>query len=212
LLKQAGTQGGIYGGLSSDDPSIGGRVGNGLSAALTNVAAAALLDPALRGVSMAGRKAANGVKRLTGTSADEIANADALTSFASHAPTQDIPAMRARQAEQAGQGAAPTGLTTLDRSGQDYLGRQAVRSPGARQAADEAVEAARTALPQQIEQDFNQAIDDAAGGDKNVATFLKRPARDITADIQDMAGREYEKGIAPIANERLASTAILPTR
>jgi hypothetical protein len=125
-----------------------------------------------------------------------------MQSFATHAPNQDVPAMKERVAAQESLGADPTGLDALDRSGQDYLGRQVARSPEARQAADEAVTAAQGKIPAQIEGDFNQAID-AAAGDKNVATFLKRPAREITHDIQEMAGREYEAGIAPIANERL---------
>lgn len=201
LLAQAGKQGGLYGFLSSPDASFGGRTKNAIMDATVNTAAAATLDPALRGVGMGARKAANGVKRLTGTSADDIANADALSAFASHAPNQDIPDMRARFDEQTKLDAVPTGLTTLDRSGQDYLGRQASRSPVARESADQAVEVARANLPKRIESDFNRAIDDAAGGDKNVATFLQRPAREITADIQDMAGREFEAGIAPIRDE-----------
>jgi hypothetical protein len=64
------------------------------------------------------------------------------------------------------------------------------------------VATAQERLPAQLEADFSQAIDDAAGG--KVASFLKRPAREITGDIQGMAGREYEKGIAPIANEKLS--------
>lgn len=201
LLAQAGKQGGLYGFLSSPDASFGGRTKNAIMDATVNTAAAATLDPALRGVGMGARKIGNGVKRLTGTSADDIANADALAAFASHAPNQDVPDMRARFDEQTKLDAVPTGLTTLDRSGQDYLGRQASRSPGARQAADEAAAAAQERVPAQLEADFSQAIDDAAPG--KVASFLKRPAREIVADIQGMAGREYEKGIAPIANERI---------
>jgi hypothetical protein len=205
LIGQTGGLGALYGFLSSDDSSFGGRLENAVTSGATSAAAAGIGDPALRGIGAAGRKlAVNPIRRLLGTSADDLASEDALRSFATHAPNQDVPQMRNLLSTQGDLGAEPTGLTTLNRAGQDYLGRQAARSPGAREAADVAAGASREKLPGQIEQDFNQAIDDAAGGDKNVATFLKRPSRDITADIQDMAGREYEAGIDPIKDEPLA--------
>lgn len=209
LLASAGKQGGAYGFMSSDDPSFLGRLESGVRSGAVNAVAAGVGDPALRGVAKVAGKGSNAVSRALGTSSDEVANAEALKSFAAHAPNQDVPAMRARQTEQAGLSAEPTGLTSLDRSGQDYLGRQVAKSPGARQAADEAVATAQDRLPGQLEADFGQAIDDAAGDDKNVAAFLKRPARDIASDIQGMAGREYEAGIEPIKNEKLTIDADL---
>lgn len=206
LVKEGGALSAIYGAASSEDPSISGRFENALGTGLTGAIAPMFINPALSGLSRGVRGVNRVGRRAFGADPENLANERALDELAPRLPNQDTAAMRTRLARQEELGADPSGLTVMDREGQDFLGRMAVSSPGARQAAEDAVTAAETRLPVQIEQDFAKAIDDAAGGNENIAAFLKRPAREITSDIQEMAGREYEAGIAPIQNERLQVT------
>jgi hypothetical protein len=197
LVLQAGKQGAVYGGLSSEDPSLGGRFNSAVRDATLSAITAPVADLGFKGLGTLGRKAGNFARSTEGA-----AENDALASFAAHAPNQDVPAMRGRAQEQTNLGVEPTAVSSLDRAGQDYVGRQVAKSPGARSAADEAVTAAEAKLPEQLRGDFTQAID-AAAGNEGVSKFLNRPAREIAADVQGVAGREYETGIAPIANEKL---------
>lgn len=193
-------QAGVYGALSSDDPSVGGRFEN----ALGSMGTAAVATPALEVASIpfraATRSASGTVQRLFGANPEMVADNAALGRLGSHLPPQDIPKLRENLATQDSLGASPSGATVVDRTGQDYLGRLVQKSPAARAEADTALSTAEAKLPGAIKDDFTQAIDKAAGNE-DVATFLNRPARDITRDVHDMAGREYEAGIAPIKHE-----------
>lgn len=198
--KQGGGLGALYGAIASDDPSLGGRAENAVATGLTGAIAAPVADVALAPVRIGARKIGEVASRLGGASPEDIASTRAASLLPSRMPQQDTAAMRASLAEQTAQGVEPSAYNTLSRSGQDYLARQVTQSPQARTVADQALESATAKLPNQLAGDFQNAIDTAAG-DEDISTFLKRPAREITRDMQDLAGREYEAGIAPIKHE-----------
>lgn len=200
VMKQGAGYGFTHGVLSSEDPSLGGRLQSGLTEAAVGTAAPLVLDPALRTVTRGGTGLERMVRRLTGADPEDIAAEAATETLANNLPDQDIGLARTRLAQQEALGINPPAAAVMDRSGVDYLGRLTQASPQARQAADEAVATAERALPGQIADDFTSAID-AAVGDGGVSAFLRRPAREITEDIQELAGNEFEAAITPLYHE-----------
>lgn len=205
LALQSGALGATHGFLSSEDPSLSGRTGEAVAQGLTSAAAAPLIDLGLRGVAKGGKGLGRYVQTLLGDP-EAAADAAALDKVAAKMPPQDVANARAQVQQQRGLGVEPAAANVIDRSGQNFLARATAGSPQAQTAANAALDAARAKLPKQIAGDFTNAIEDSmidpsSNGDKTVAEFLNRPAREITSDIQDMAGREFEGAIKPIYHE-----------
>jgi hypothetical protein len=200
--KSVGT-GATYGFFGSDDPNIESR--------LFNAGVGGVVGGVTHGVTDAGGRLAQGGYRAVAKPVESLiagpeATADkyALNAAARGMPVQNMDAVKVANAAATNAGVAAPAAASIDRAGQDYLARTAGGSPQARAVADNAAQALRDAIPQQLAGDFNAAIQ--AAGPKNVSTYLNRPVRDIASDIQDMAGREYERGIAPIAKAQLTVT------
>jgi len=200
--KSAGT-GATYGFFGSENPDVRAR--------LFNAGVGGVVGGVTHGVTDAGGRLAQGGYRAVAKPVESLiagpeATADkyALNAAARGLPVQNIDAVKAANAASTNAGVAAPAAASIDRAGQDYLARTAGGSPQARAVADNAAQALRDAIPQQLAGDFNSAIQ--AAGPKNVSTYLNRPVREIASDIQDMAGREYERGIAPIAKSQLTVT------
>jgi hypothetical protein len=202
LMAQSGGASAAHGFLSSDDPSFGGRLENAAGEGAVGLVAPAVLNPVARGIGVGATRIARGVRSVAGADAGQLADEAAQDALAAHIPLQDAGAMRGKAVAQSNLGIEPTGVSTLDRPGQDFIARQVNKTPGARAAVDEAATKAEGDLPGQLRDDFTQAIESAAA-DGNTAKFLDRPAREIAADIQAIAGREFEAGIEPIKNSPL---------
>jgi hypothetical protein len=180
----------IYGGLSSDDPSVGSRLINAAIGGTTGAATHGIVKSGFKG----GQATTRALKNFF--SPEGYADSNALARAAAAMPKQDLAAV-----ETAIQPGVPA-AAAVDRAGQEFLSRVASSAPGARTAADAAASTFRKAIPSGLEADFNQAIADAApAGAEHTAAFLNRPVRDITNDVQNMASREYELGMDPIKND-----------
>jgi hypothetical protein len=190
-----------YGALASDDPSLQGR----LSSALVSGVTGAAVHGAAKGVLGLGTQGYRGVRGAVGGEAG--ADANAIAHAADAMPVQDVNAVTANVDALRAAGAKPPAAAGLSRAGQEFLSRVASSSPTARAAADEAAAALRQNMPADLAQSFDQAIADVAPkGGADASKFLNRPTREITADVQDLASREYEAGIKPIANEPVTVT------
>jgi hypothetical protein len=194
-----------YGFFGSEDPSLGSRILNaGITGAL-GTAAHAGTGFALNSTRPIYRAARNAV--LTPIVGPEAAATDnALSRAATQMPKQDLEAAAAAHSNLAANGAAPPAAAVLDRSGQDFLAKLASGSPAARASSEQAAGAYRQNLPKSIADDFNQAIMDASPDHVDPSKLLAKPVREIASDVQEMAGREYENGIKPIAHEPLNVT------
>lgn len=204
-LRTAG-MGGLYGFLGSDDPDLQSRLINMGLGASVGLAAHGVSSAALGGAAAGYRTGKNAVLSAFAGDPEQLAVENALGRAANQMPPQNVDAATARILDLNNRGASAPAAAGLNRSGQDYLARLTSGSAGARTAADQAAADYRKALPPQLAGDFNQAIADAAPANVNASEFLSRPTRDIASDVQDMAGREYQTGIAPIANEPLQVT------
>lgn len=195
----------LYGAFGSDDPSVSGRLTNaGLSAALGTAAhgaSSALLNSA-RPAYRAGRN----IILSPIVDREALAEDNALSRAANSMPRQDLRTATSQFTDLADKGASPPAAAVLSRAGQDYLGTLAAGSPAAKTAANEIAGAHRQGLPQSIAEDFNAAIRDATPANGLEKDMLNKPVREIAGDVQDMASREYETGMRPIADEPIKVT------
>lgn len=201
---------GLYGGLSSDDSSVGSRLTNAGIAATIGGITHGLISGGVRG-GQAGFRALKGIVAPILGNGEQVATDNALARAAAAMPKQDPAAVAAALAAGKATGVPVPAAAALSRGGQEFLSHVASSSPAARAAADTAVSTFRKAVPKALEDDFNQAIAAATPADTpfaketgaKAADFLNRPVRDIAGDVQDMAGREYETGMAPIKNDQV---------
>jgi hypothetical protein len=196
---------GAYGFFGSEDPSLDSRLLNATIAGTIGAAAhgaTGFAANSVRPVYRAGRQAV-----LTPIIGPEAAATDAaLGRAATQMPAQDMRAITAQHADLTAHGANPPAAAVLNRSGQDFLGKLASGSPAARGVSEQAAGDYRKALPASIADDFNQAIMDASPDHTDPSKLFNKPVREIANDVQEMAGREYETGMKPIAGEPLKIT------
>jgi hypothetical protein len=204
-VVRTGLNSAAYGFFGSDDPSWQSRLVNaGISGTIGAAAhgATGFAANSVRPVYRAGRQAV-----LTPIIGPEAAATDAaLNRAASQMPAQDMKAITAQHAALSANGANPPAAAVLNRSGQDFLGKLASGSPAARGVSEQAAGDYRKALPASIADDFNQAIMDASPDHTDPSRLFNKPVREIASDVQDMAGREYETGMKPIADQPLKIT------
>lgn len=204
-LVRTALNSGLYGALASDDPSISGRAINaGLSGAF-GAATHGLVSAGLNSTRPVYRAGRNAILSPF-VDSETLATDNALSRAANGMPSQDLKNATARFADLKSKGANPPAAAVISRAGQDYLGALASGSPEAKTAAAEISGAHHQALPQSLAEDFNNAIRDATPAGGLEKGMLHKPVREIASDVQDLAGREYETGIQPIANEKLNIT------
>lgn len=205
-IGKTALQSGLYGFFGSDSPDIKDRLLNAGTAVAVGTLAHGGGNLALSSAAPVYRAGRNLILApIVGN--DAIATDNALSRVASKMPTQDLQSMTDAITAARAKGINPPAAAGLSRAGQDFLARLASGSPAAHAVADDAASTYRRALPEALGSDFNQAISDAADASgSNAASFLDRPAREITNDVQNLAGREYETGMQPIANEKLQVT------
>lgn len=198
-------QGGLYGFLGSEDPNIESRLFNGAVGSAVGAVAHGATDVAGRMGQSGYRAAAKPIESLlVGT--EKTGDKYALNAAARAMPTQNVEGVKIADAAANSAGVPAPAAASINRGGQDYLARAAAGSPGARAVADEVAAHTRAAIPQQLAQDFNDAIEAVAPRGVSSSAYLNRPVREIASDVQGMAGREFERGIEPIKNERMTIT------
>jgi hypothetical protein len=204
IVKNAG-QGALYGFAGSDDPDIRARLVGAAEGGLLGGIGGAVGQAAMGGAQGGYRAAANQVNKLASGS-EAAADQAALQAAARKMPVQNMGDVQAADAAAKAAGVPQPAAVSINRAGQDYLARAAAGSPAARQVADSAAQSLKQNIPQQLAGDFNAAIEAVAPRGVDSSAYLNRPVRDIASDIQSMAGREYERGIAPIASNQLQLT------
>lgn len=204
-LGRTALMSGIYGAFGSDDPSISGRAINaGLSATLGTAAHGA--TSGLLNSTRPAYRAGRNVILSPIVDREALATDNALSRAANSMPRQDLRTATTQFTDLADKGANPPAAAVLSRAGQDYLGTLAAGSPAAKTAANEIAGANRQAMPQSLADDFNAAIRDATPANGLEKDMLSKPVREIAGDVQNMASREYEVGMRPIADEPLKVT------
>jgi hypothetical protein len=188
---------GLYGGLSSSDPSVGARALN----ATIGASVGGLAHGATSAVAKGGQNAFRALRSIMAPVFGDSGapDANALARVADALPKQDVAAIRAAVAD----GRTPAAVA-LSPAGQAFMQKVAGSSPGARTAAQAADKTLRQAIPAHLANDFNSAISDLAPNVQGAQTYLNRPVREVAKDVQDMAGREFETGIEPIKNDQIA--------
>jgi hypothetical protein len=214
VLSPIGRGGGIgrtaltgagYGFFGSEDPSLGSRLTNAALSGTIGAAAHGATGFALNSARPVYRAGRNAVLSPF-VDREALATENALSRAANSMPRQDLNAATAQFADLGAKGAQPPAAAVLSRAGQDYLSTLASGSPAAKTAATEIAGANRSALPQALADDFNNAIRDATPANGLEKDMLNKPVREIASDVQNMASREYEVGMRPIANEPLKVT------